>query len=213
MNALPETLGIVLTVSLVDYTNRRREESRLLPQRIWAYNDMVQALSEIFDFWKMLYFHSGQQRELTISVENPLSQSTVVLIADRLILENKPPMAWYKDWWECIPEESRLYEHHFEQLLLRHQSVLDPVAAARINRILSTYFSRENHLASITREQRYTNLNGGSLPKSLADCWPCAASKQSFSAVHDFYLWCRQERDSLIKLGVEANDLKIAGDQ
>ncbi len=50
-----ETLGILVTVILVDHLIKKREENRLLPQQASAYEDVRLLVSRIISFWADAY--------------------------------------------------------------------------------------------------------------------------------------------------------------
>lgn len=189
MNALTETVGILFTVLLIDHANKRNDEKRMLEQRKWAYIDIHHSFRRVYDFWAMLYFHN--YRTGVPKMDEIFNITIRSRIAMAIKLDSSSPKSWYKNYWECIIEESLGQERHFEQLLVRHSNVLNPKAAAIITEILSTYFSPENHLANINRELRWTVHNNGTPPKCLFDCWPVNSSTDGFTALNELHKWCK----------------------
>lgn len=51
LNAFTETLGIIVTVLIVDQLIRRQEQVRLLPQQATAYEDVRLLISRMVSFW------------------------------------------------------------------------------------------------------------------------------------------------------------------
>lgn len=207
INALTETLGILFTVLFIDHANKRNDEKRMLEQRKWAYIDIHHSFRRVYDFWAMLYFHNYRTGDPKMDELFNITIRTRIAMAIKL--DSSSPKSWYKNYWECIIEESLGQERHFEQLLVRHSNVLDPKAAAIITEILSTYFSPENHLANINREQRWTVHNNGTPPKCLFDCWPVNSSTDGFTALNNLHTWCKDERDLLVGLGTDPKELPL----
>lgn len=76
LNGFTESLGIGITVLLIDFLQKKREEMRLLPQRLVAYEDVRLLVARIYTFWNSAYLQSVPETPPS-SINDLLSESYI----------------------------------------------------------------------------------------------------------------------------------------
>lgn len=134
LNAFTETLGILITVVIVDYLLRRQEEIRALPQQAAAYEDVRTLTSRIVTFWSTVYRHSVPE-SMPETLDNFFCDDTFDKMRRFLNLDARPPVSPTRTWWEWLPDSLSDHRAKAEIILNRHNNILDPKAYAMVHQL------------------------------------------------------------------------------
>lgn len=134
LNAFTETLGILVTVLIVDHLIKRQEELRSLPQKATAYEDVRLLTTRIVGFWSEVYRGCVPESSPT-SVNELFCQASFEKMRRHLNLNAQPNVTPARTWWDWFPQSLSDHKKRAETILERHNNVLDPVTYAHVHQI------------------------------------------------------------------------------
>lgn len=134
LNAFTETLGILVTVLIVDHLIKRQEELRSLPQKATAYEDVRLLTTRIVGFWSGVYQACVPESSPT-SVNELFCQASFEKMRRYLNLDAQPNVTPARTWWDWFPQSLSDHKKRAETILERHNNVLDPVTYAHVHQI------------------------------------------------------------------------------
>ncbi len=199
LNAFTETLGILVTVLIVDQLIRRREESRLLPQQAAAYEDVRLLISRMVSFWSETY-KSSVSGASPATLEDLFSDKSFEKICSHLNMDSQPNVIPRRTWWEWFPQNMMEFKKMAETILERHNFILDPEAYSAVHKIATHILDPE----MITTSRQIDMKSGFPRPKVLGHYWFLIEDY----AAPILYLvsWCEKKRKLLESSG--ATNLK-----
>lgn len=196
LNAFTETLGLILTVLLVDTLLRRHEKARLLPQMQTAYEDVRLLVSRIILFWSEIY---------RLSVPEPCPADVNALLSPRAFEQMLQSLNMNADanvtprrsWFEAFPQGIQDHLDQANMILQRHSTVLDP-EAYRCVHSLTRMLLTPQLMAAIRQSDREHHC-------------PRPAVLQSYFALGEDYLdsintlvaWCKNQKNALERQGAK----------
>lgn len=197
LNALTETLGILVTVLLVDHLIQRQSERRALPQRAAAYEDTRLFLARMIGLWTDAYSDSAiGPAPRTIS--DLFSGEAFDDILTHLNIDGQANVVPRRQWFEWFPERLTELRKQGECILERHNSILAPEAYSWVHQ-LSTEGPDPGYIRVIRdldRSDRFPR------PTNLGSYWPLPeAFLQSVLALVE---WAQKEETYLRAAGVAA---------
>src|SRR5688572_7584276 len=146
LNVFTETLGIILTVFLVDRIIKRQERRRLFPLKVAAFRDVGSFVDKLATFWLSVYNWSGKGQlpppPEPPSVEEFLTMPYFELIRRRLNLNSEAFIFPKRTWWEYLPQAENEFRLLGEKILERHAAILDPDACDLVHRVLEGFLDR-----------------------------------------------------------------------
>lgn len=134
LNAFTETLGILVTVLIVDHLIKRQEELRSLPQKATAYEDVRLLTTRIVGFWSDVY-RACVPEASPASVNELFCQASFEKMQRNLNLDSQPNVAPPRTWWEWLTQSLSDHRKRAETILERHNNVLDPTTYAFVHQI------------------------------------------------------------------------------
>jgi hypothetical protein len=134
LNAFTETLGILVTVLIVDHLIKRQEELRSLPQKATAYEDVRLLTSRVVSFWADVY-RSCVPEPSPPSVDAIFCEASFEKMRTNLNLDSQPNVTPARTWWDWVPQNLSDHKKRAETILERHNNVLDPKAYAYVHHI------------------------------------------------------------------------------
>lgn len=134
LNAFTETLGILVTVLIVDHLIKRQEELRSLPQKATAYEDVRLLTSRVVSFWADVY-RSSVPEPSPSSVYALFCEASFEKMRTRLNLDSQANVTPARTWWDWAPQSLSDHKNRAETILERHNNVLDPKAYAYVHQI------------------------------------------------------------------------------
>lgn len=196
LNAFTETLGILITVVLVDYLIKKQEENRLLPQQASAYENVRLLTSLIISFWTDTYKESvsGSPPD---SLEMLFSKQSFDKIGQNLNLDSQPSVIPKRTWWEWLPKNLREFNQLAEKILERHNTILDPEAYFAVHKIAAEGIKPE--LLITMRE--VDKSAGFPRPKILQCYW--YMPEEHMEAILELTKWCTNKAEFLESKGIK----------
>lgn len=134
LNAFTETLGILVTVLIVDHLIKRQEEVRSLPQKAAAYEDVRLLTSRIVSFWSDV-FRSCVSEASPSSLDDLFCQASFEKMLANLNLNSQPNVTPPRTWWEWLPQSLSQHRELAETILARYNNVLDPTIYSFVHKI------------------------------------------------------------------------------
>lgn len=134
LNAFTETLGILVTVLIVDHLIKRQEELRSLPQKATAYEDVCSLTSKIVSFWSEV-FRACVPEPSPASISDLFCQAAFEKMQQNLNLNSQPNVTPPRTWWEWLPQSLSDHRKRAETILERHNNALDPTTYAFVHQI------------------------------------------------------------------------------
>ena len=123
LNAATETLGILITVLIVDQLIKRHEDVRLLPKQAAAYEDVRLLTSLIVSFWADAY-KACVPGAAPKSVEELFNKSSLDTICNNLNMDSQPKVMPAQTWWEWFPRNMMDFRKQAEIILERHKMII-----------------------------------------------------------------------------------------
>jgi hypothetical protein len=194
LNAFTETLGIAVTVFLIDHLIKRHEQHKFLPQRASAYEDVRLMTSRIVSFWTHAYRVSVPEPPPK-SVVELLSEETIQKIGSFLHLDSMPNIAPARSCWDWIDEATSDSKRRSEQILERHNGMLDPNAYAAVHTVASDIMVPGLMRGMLSADQQ----SGFPRPRNFGSY--CFFQRPYFDAVLRLIEWCESERKCLEDCG------------
>lgn len=134
LNAFTETLGILVTVLIVDHLIQRQEELRSLPQKATAYEDVRLLTTRIVGFWSEVY-RACVPEPSPASVNELFCETSFKKMQRNLNLDAQPNVTPTRTWWDWFPQSLSDHKKRAETILERHNNVLDPATYAHVHQI------------------------------------------------------------------------------
>lgn len=204
LNAFTETLGIIVTVLIVDQLIRRQEQVRLLPQQAAAYEDVRLLISRMVSFWSETYKSSvtGSAPE---SLEELFSEESLTKICNHLNMDSQPNVVPRRTWWEWFPQNQIDFRKKAETILERHNSILDPEAYGAVHKIATHIMDPE----MIATSRQIDIKSGFPRPKVLGSYW--FPIEDYGSPILELVSWCKKKEKVLETAGIK-NLKKVISD-
>lgn len=205
LNAFTETVGIILTVFVVDQLIKQQDTRRQIPVHNAAYLDIREILLDLSNLWAMAYSNSVSS-DVPDTYERLFSAEVFDQIGHHLDLEYSAPVTPSRSWQTHLVTESRSIRSKAERLLERYAATLDPQAYALVHRVSNGFVGHTGPqilegMAAADREMGFPRA------PTLRARW--FASQESFhvldpEAVIALHAWAVQEKQQLEKQGVES---------
>lgn len=143
LNAFTETVGIGLTVLLIDQLIRKQERRRLRPLELAAFDDVRSFVDGLATSWLNVYKWSAKG-ELPEPPDPPSTQDFLTMpyfeeIRRRLNLDSEACVFPKRTWWQYLPQVEDEYRKLGERILERHSAVLDPNAYHLVHRVVNGF--------------------------------------------------------------------------
>ncbi|ELK8603488.1 MULTISPECIES: hypothetical protein [Vibrio] len=200
LNAFTETLGIAVTILLVDKILTKKEEAKSLPLRAAAYEDVRFLTTRLIIFWNDLSIASVKGDSPT-TVRELLSQEHIQNMAFYLDLDGKPNVTPPRSWWQWLPEQNKELSAQADKILERHMQSLDPKAYSFIHSLLSDGMLFKNRgmnvLPMIQSADRHM---GFPRPTNLAEYM--IEDEESLLPIIELDEWCHKEFAYLVSKGM-----------
>jgi len=139
LNFFTEILGVIVTVFLVDLIIQKREQQRILPLKISAYEDVRTYIGLIVSFW-VKTFREVVHEDDPETLQDFFSENGMLKVLNNLNINSEanviPPTKWNK--W--IVFKNKDFKEKGEKILERHITVLDPIAYRYIHNIVNSSF-------------------------------------------------------------------------
>lgn len=195
LNAFTETLGILVTVLIVDHLIKRQEELRSLPQKGTAYEDVRLLTSRIVSFWSDVY-RSSVPGPSPADVESLFSNASFEKMRVSLNMDSRPNVTPPRTWWEWVPQSLTDHKKRAETILERHNNVLDPSAYAYVHQIATEGIDPEM-IGSI----RQSDMQDG-FPRPHVLGSYCFLPESYCETVLGLVNWCKQQVVQLERNGI-----------
>ena len=189
LNAFTETLGIIVTVILVDKIIRKREEERILPLKIAAYKDVKKLTADILSFWFTIYKESVDE-PFPETIEEFFQEDNLKKIAAHLNLDGIPNVTPSRTWWEYLPQLGNQMKQDAERILERHVQNLEPEVYSMIHEQLSLGILSNIGIRQITAIKQSDIEHRTPRPRNLGGYFPIIADR--YSKIIELYNWCNQ---------------------
>lgn len=196
LNGFTETLGIAFTVLLIDQLLRRREETRMLPQRLAAFEDVRLLAQRRITFWFQAYM-AAVPGSLPTHVRELLSPQSIALLGGHLDMDSHPNVTPRRTWWQYLPEDLESFRVSAERTLERYNAILEPKTFLCIHRLLNTTLEPWLPLGILQSDQEV----GFPRPRLLGNYSP--VMPEHFTVLLELIDWLLSEKQILSKISGE----------
>ncbi len=194
LNFFTEILGVFITFLIVDQIIQKREERKMLPQKIAAYEDVRLFINRFLTFWLSAYDWSVPEKRPK-DIQNFFSKTGMGKIWENLYLESKPNVVPETTWWIYLPRSMEELQNLGDKILNRHNSHLDHEVYGEIHHIIeSPFLSLFKNMKGI----RELDLNDGFPRPELLSCYSIEPQLQDYNALRKIYEWCCQNYEKLL---------------
>lgn len=188
LNAFTETLGIVVTVFVIDKIIQRQESRRLRPLRIAAWRDVGEFVNQIVSHWLNVYNWSVPNPNPPEHSKDLFTLPYFEAIRANCNLDNNAYVFPQRTWWELLPQQQ---DHHHmlgEKILDRHAAVLDPVAYGLVHKVVNGFLKQDVGLNMLpVLRQTGANLAIYPEPHILGNYW--FVLPEELKSVADLHTW------------------------
>lgn len=211
LNAFTETLGIGITVFLIDYLIKKQERRRRRPLEVAAFMDVEDFANGLAVAWINVYDWSGKDEmpppPRPPSIADFLTVPYFDAIRSRLNLDAEACVAPKRTWWRYLPQMESEYRLKGEKILDLHAAALDPYAFGLVHKVLNGFLDPNVGLNLLAAQRQvsdqYEDIRWAMLPEGsrhrLGRYWhvdkDCLAD---FAALHE---WCRDHRKDYLPHG------------
>lgn len=205
LNAFTETIGIGITVFLVDQLLKKQERRRRRPLEIAAFHDVRNFVDGLATFWMNVYNWSGKD-EVAPPPQPPSMGEFLTLpyfekIRRRLNLDAEACVFPKRTWWTYLPQAESQYRQLGEKILERHSAALDPYAYQLVHKVLTGFLDSNvglNMLPVLKEAGEFGDDIWDKLPEHqrhrLGRYWFVQEKNlEDFAALHKWYLGRRKE--------------------
>ena len=208
LNLFTDTLGIAITVFLIDKLIQAREQARTLPQRLVAFEDVRLLTIRRVGFWYQAYM-AAVPGTLPTHVRDLLSPEAIGRIRAHLDMDSEPNVVPPRTWWSYLPQETVSFQRAAERILERHSTTLDPIAFQAVYTALHASLDANASTAMLQADQQI----GFPRPRILG-AYLCILPEH-FTALLDLVDWLVSEKAALSKVSSSARlgviDVELSG--
>ncbi len=208
LNAFSETIGIGITVFLIDQLLKKQEQRRRRPLELAAFADVQDFVDGLAVFWINVYNWSGQG-EMPPPPQPPSTAEFLTMryfdtMRTRLNLDSEACVSPKRSWWRYLPQAESEFRRKGEQILERHAAVLDPHAYLLVHKILNGFLDPNiglNNLAALREvgdsgdEERWSMFPEGSRHR-LGRYW--VVFEHSLADVAALHKWYRDHKKAFL---------------
>ena len=195
LNAFTETLGILVTVLIVDHLIKRQEELRTLPQKATAYEDVRLLTTRIVGFWADVC-HACVPEASPASVDELFSHASFDKMNRYLNLDSQPNVDPPRTWWDWLVQSLFDHRKRAETILERHNNVLDPNTYALVHQIAT-----EGIEPSIIQTLRQSDQRSGFPRPHILGSY-CFLPENYCETVVNLVSWCEAQVMQLESNGI-----------
>ncbi len=193
LNGFTETIGIGITVFIIDYFMQKREEQRLLPQRRASHEDVKLLVSKMTSFWLSTFISSVPENPPS-TMEEFFTKNNIDKIRYYLDMDSIPNVTPRTNWWSYLPHQLKDFKKLSETILERHNNTLDPIAYYAVHKIMKSILDPDLIQATIISDQEYNFKRAKNLGNYLF------ILDDYFEAIKDLINWCNLEAGIIGKL-------------
>lgn len=206
LNAFTETIGIGITVFLVDQLLKKQELRRRRPLEIAAFHDVEKFASGLATFWTNVYNWSGKDEmeppQQPLSTEVFLTLPYFQQIRRRLNLNAEACVFPKRNWWTYLPQVENQYRQLGEKILERHSAALDPYAYQLVHKVLNGFLDSNLGLSMLPVLKEAGGFGDNDIWDKLPEhqrhrlgrYWIVQEKNlEDFAALHKWYLSHRKE--------------------
>lgn len=195
LNAFTETLGIIVTVLIVDQLIKNQEFRKSLPLRAAAYEDVRLLISRIVSFWDGAY-KQAVPLPTPATVEELFTEARFNEIAQFLDLDSKPNVIPARTWWQHLPEQQKDFIERGERILERHAGNLEPQTYSYVH-TFTTGWTSPDMLNGLRQADKQLNFPR---PHNLGSYY--YINEEVLNTILQTYKWCKDEKQLLERYGL-----------
>jgi hypothetical protein len=195
LNFFTEMLGVGVTVFVIDRLIQNREETRSIPQKLAAYEDVRLYASRYISFWTSAYRESVPEEEPE-TMESFFSESGMTKILNHLYMESEPNVTPPRKWWDWIVHNAKEFKENGDKILDRHTHNLDPIAFGYVHQLTESSFNNTLLMSPSIRQS--DSLIQFPRVKVL-ESYSIAPQKEDYDAILGLIKWCNEQYSSLKK--------------
>ena len=186
LNFFTEMLGVFITVLIIDQIVKKREEQKLLPQKLAAYEDIRLFVSRYFSFWLSTY-QLSVPGEMPKDIQTFFSENGMGKIWNCLYLNSKPNVTPETSWWVHLPHSMKELQDLGDKILDRHSNHLDPEIYGELHHMSeSSFLTVFKYMQSL----KQSDLKSKFPRPSLLSSYSMQPQEQDFAAITKLYDWC-----------------------
>src|ERR1051325_1402869 len=195
LNFFTEMLGAAVTVFVIDRLIQNREETRSIPQKLAAYEDVRLYTSRYISFWTSTYRESVPEEEPE-TIEAFFSENGMTKILNHLYMDSEPNVTPPRKWWDWIVHNAKEFKDNGDKLLDRHSYNLDPIAFGYVHQLTESMFNNVLLMATSIRQSDSTRK----FPRvKVLASYSMAPPKADYDAILGLVKWCNEQHALLKK--------------
>ena len=140
LNFLTEMLGVAITILIIDRLIQEREQTRTIPQKLAAYEDIRLYVARYIGFWSDA-FRLSVPEEDPETFEDFFSEKGMNKIFNNLYLDSEPNVSPPRKWWDWIVHNAKEFKENGDKILNRYSYNLDPIAFGFLHHLTESSFN------------------------------------------------------------------------
>ena len=205
LNFFTEMLGVAVTVFVIDRLIQNREETRSIPQKLAAYEDVRLYTSRYISFWTSAYRESVPEDEPE-TIETFFSETGMTKILNHLYMDSEPNVTPPRKWWDWIVHNAKEFKDNGDKLLDRHSHNLDPVAFGYVHQLTESIF---NNVLLMSPSIRQSDISMKFPRVKVLGSYSMPPPKEDYEAILGLIKWCNEQYSILNK---HSNSIKMVSE-
>lgn len=205
LNFFTEMLGVAVTVFVIDRLIQNREETRSIPQKLAAYEDVRLYTSRYISFWTSAYRESVPEDEPE-TIEAFFSKIGMTKILNHLYMDSEPNVTPPRKWWDWIVHNAKEFKDNGDKLLDRHSHNLDPVAFGYVHQLTESMF---NNVLLMSPSIRQSDISMKFPRVKVLGSYSMPPPKEDYEAILGLVKWCNEQYSILKK---HSNSIKMVSE-
>ena len=197
LNFFTEMLGVAITVFIVDRLIKKRDETRNVPQKLAAYEDVRLYVSRYISFWTDTYRQSVPD-EKPNTIYDFFTQDTISKIFKHLDLDSEVNIKPRRKWGDWLSEKLKEFKDKGDKILDRYSNVLEPEIFKYVHQLTET--SSHDFLIQML----WVCKNGKTMSPRIEITPELFHSsikfkEEDFNAILKLYDWCNAQYEIMSK--------------
>ena len=188
-------LGVAVTVFVIDRLIQNREETRSIPQKLAAYEDVRLYTSRYISFWTGVYRESVPEEEPE-TIEAFYSEAGMSKILYHLYMDSEPNVIPPWKWCDWIVHNAKEFKENGDKLLDRHSHNLDPVAFGYVHQLTESMF---NNTLLMYPSIRQVDISMKFPRVKILGSYSIHPLTEDFEAILGLVKWCNESYNALKK--------------
>lgn len=194
LNFFTEMIGSVVAIFIIDKLIKNREETKSIPQKLAAYEDVRLYTSRYIGFW-IDAFRESVPEDDPETIEVFFSENGMSKILKYLYLDSQANVFPSRNWHNWIIDNAKKFQENGNKILDRYSYNLDPEAFGYLHQLAGSLFNE--CLLTLPSIYQFDTLE--KIPRVRILASYSISPDKDFEAILGLIKWCNESYNQLIK--------------